>query len=233
MMLATNGLSECQSRMEVDFGGEEAVLDACGALYLPGHDLLAVADLHLEKGSFFAARGNPVPRHDTRDTLLRLTAAIEHYRPKTIVCLGDSFHDVGAGERMTLPDVTTLKKLMASPAEWIWLTGNHDPQIPPHFGGMTAALHQAGGLRLAHMPEIPARPLIAGHYHPKLSVSIAKQRISGRCFLFSDELLLMPAFGAYAGGLDVRDPALAPLFANGPRRHVLTYRGKLWCIDTA
>jgi DNA ligase-associated metallophosphoesterase len=219
--------------MEIVFAGEPLVLDACGALYLPGHDLLAVADLHLEKGSFFAARGNPVPRHDTHDTLLRLAAALEHYRPKTVVCLGDSFHDARAGERMTLPDATMLKKLMASPAEWIWLTGNHDPQVPPQFGGTAAALHEAGALRLAHMPETPARPLVAGHYHPKLSVSIARQRISGRCFLFSEELLLMPAFGAYAGGLDVRDPALSPLFGDSARRHVLTYRGKLWCVDAA
>ena len=175
-MLATSRLSECQSRMEIVFAGELAVLDACGALYLPEHDLLAVTDLHLEKGSFFAARGNPVPRHDTHDTLLRLTAAIEHYRPEAVVCLGDSFHDAGAGERMMLPDAAMLKKLMARPAAWIWLIGNHDPQIPAHFSGTTAALHQAGPLRLAHMPETPAPPLIAGHYHPKLSVSIARQR---------------------------------------------------------
>ena len=168
-MLATSRLSECQSRMEIVFGGELAVLDACGALYLPEHDLLAVADLHLEKGSFFAARGNPVPRHDTHDTLLRLAAAIEHYRPNAVVCLGDSFHDVGAGERMMLPDATILKKLMAKPAAWIWLTGNHDPQIPPQFSGTTAVLHQVGPLHLAHMPETPPRPLIANSRAPSPS----------------------------------------------------------------
>jgi uncharacterized protein len=217
--------------MEIVFGGEPVVLDACGALFLAAHGILAVADLHLEKGSFFAARGNPVPRHDTRDTLQRLGAAIDTYRPQTVICLGDSFHDTGAGQRMALPDRRALERLMAK-AAWIWLTGNHDPEIPAIFGGAIAALHAAGPVKLAHMPETPARPLIAGHYHPKLSLRLGlKQHISGRCFLYSEELLLMPAFGAYAGGLDTRDTALTTLFAAQARRHVLTYGGKLWSVN--
>ncbi len=218
--------------MEIVFGGEPIVLDACGALFFASHGILAVADLHLEKGSFFAARGNPVPRHDTRDTLQRLGAAIDFYRPQTVICLGDSFHDTGAGERMALPDYRTLERLMARCAAWTWLTGNHDPVIPAMFGNSVAALHMAGAVTLAHMPETPARPLIAGHYHPKLSVRLGrKQSVSGRCFLYNDELLLMPAFGAYAGGLDTRDEALHPFFTTGRRRHVLAYGGKLWAVN--
>jgi uncharacterized protein len=217
--------------MAIAFGGEPVVLDASGALFLAAHGVLAVADLHLEKGSFFAARGNPVPRHDTSDTLQRLAAVIDSYRPETVICLGDSFHDARAGERMLLPDALVLDRLMANVAGWIWLTGNHDPQIPGQFGGAIAALHAAGAVKLAHLPETPARPLIAGHYHPKLSISVARQSISGRCFLYNDELLLMPAFGAYAGGLDARDAALSPLFAAGDRSHVLAFRGKLWPVN--
>ncbi len=216
--------------MEIAFGGALIVLDACGAIYLPAQDMLAVADLHLEKGSFFAARGNPVPRHDTRDSLLRLGAAIDTYRPQTVICLGDSFHDADAGERMALPDRIMLEKLMASVPAWVWLTGNHDPDIPSRFGGAVAAQHLAGGVNLAHLPETGVRPLIAGHYHPKLSVSVARQHICGRCFLYDDDLLVMPAFGAYAGGLDARDAAFAPLFIAGERQHVLAFRGKLWPI---
>lgn len=230
---AQSRLSPCQSRLEMVFGGEQIVLDACGALFLPRHGLLAVADLHLEKGSFFAARGNPVPRHDTRDTLQRLAAAIACYRPTTVVCVGDSFHDVAAGERMTLPDAHMLASLIAQTGEWVWLTGNHDPQIPQRFARQVAALHGAGSVSLAHLPETPARPLIAGHYHPKMSIRLARQHVSGRCFLFSEDLLLMPAFGAYAGGLDTRDAAIEALFSARERRHVLTYAGKLWTIDAA
>ena len=229
-MRQANKLSACQSRMEIAFAGEPVILDASGALFLAEHGTLVVADLHLEKGSFFAARGNPVPRHDTRDTLQRLGAAIEHFGPQTVICLGDSFHDIGAGERMALPDSLALQKLVAKVGSWIWLTGNHDPQIPAAFGGATAGLHTAGALNLAHLPETPVRPLIAGHYHPKMSLSLANGRISGRCFLCGEALLLMPAFGAYAGGLDVRDPALTALFPEGTRRPVLSYRGKLWTV---
>jgi DNA ligase-associated metallophosphoesterase len=220
--------------MDIVFGGEPVVLDASGALFLPAHGALVAADLHLEKGSFFAARGNPIPRHDTRDTLQRLAAVIDAYRPARMICLGDSFHDTGAGERMTPPDMAMLETLMARVASWLWITGNHDPDIPAAFSGAVAALHEAGALRLAHLPEAAARPLIAGHYHPRLSVRLArKQSVSGRCFLYSDALLLMPAFGAYAGGLDVRDAALAPLFEAQARRHVLTFGGKLWPVELA
>lgn len=218
--------------MEIAFGGESIVLDACGALFFSAHGVLAVADLHLEKGSFFAARGNPVPRHDTHDTLARLGAAIATYAPHTVVCLGDSLHDSAAGERMSLPDRHALERLMAGVAAWIWLTGNHDPEIPAMLGGVSAASHRLGAVNLAHMPETPARPLIAGHYHPKLSVRLAgRQSVSGRCFLYNDALMLMPAFGAYAGGLDARDAALAPFFAAGRCRHVLSYGGKLWSVN--
>jgi hypothetical protein len=217
--------------MRIEFGGEPVVLDACGALYLERRGILAVADLHLEKGSFFAARGNPVPRYDTRDTLERLEAAIVCYRPETVICLGDSFHDCAAGERISPPDALRLEELMGQASRWIWLTGNHDPEIPRRFRGEAALLHQAGAVHFAHFPETPVRPLIAGHYHPKLSLRLADRHVSGRCFLFSQELLLMPAFGAYAGGLDTRDTALTPLFPAGARQHVLSYRGKLWAID--
>lgn len=226
-----SGLSPCQTQMRMLFGGEPAVLDACGTIYLERHGILAVADLHLEKGSFFAARGNPVPRYDTRDTLERLAMAIACYSPAVVICLGDSFHDTGAGERISQPDALLLETLMARVSRWIWLTGNHDPEIPCRFRAEAAPLHRAGAVHLAHLPETPVRPLIAGHYHPKLSLRLADRHVSGRCFLFSHELLLMPAFGAYAGGLDTRDEALSPLFAAGTRQHILTYRGKLWAIN--
>lgn len=232
--LPWRGLPPCPSRLEIVFGGEPIVLDASGALFLPAHDALVVADLHLEKGSFLAARGNPIPRHDTRDSLARLAAVIGVYRPRAVICLGDSFHDAAAGARMTPADAALLETVMASAATWLWLTGNHDPEIPARFGGAVADRHAAGALTLAHIPEPAGRPMIAGHYHPKLSVRLGRRRtISGRCFLYDDALLLMPAFGAYAGGLDARDAALAPLFTAKTRRHVLTHGGKLWRIDPA
>lgn len=222
--------SPCQTRMEIEFAGRRVMLDACGGLYIPELRLLAVADLHLEKGSFFAARGNPLPCHDTRDTLLRLGETIRHYAPRAVICLGDSFHDRHAGMRMRLPDAALLLELIGAVQDWVWLTGNHDPEIPDGVPGRVAPCLTAGSLTLCHRPEDGAAPLIAGHYHPKHTLRLAGQHVSARCFVLGDGLLLMPAFGAYAGGLSTVDAAIGGLFDPAPRGYVLIYRDKLWAI---
>lgn len=222
--------SPCQTQIETEFGGQPVVLDACGALYLTGEDILVVSDLHLEKGSYFASRGNPIPRHDTRDTLLRLAAAVECYGPRIVICLGDSFHDVRAGERMERREAALLDAIMGSVAEWIWVRGNHDPEIAARFKGRIADGHRAGAVTLCHRPEDGVPPLIAGHYHPKRRMRLARQHISAPCFMLGLDRLLMPAFGAYAGGLSTTDDAIAALFADGPCQHVLIYGNKLWAF---
>jgi DNA ligase-associated metallophosphoesterase len=223
--------SACQTQLEIGFGGELVILDACGAIYLPERDTLIVSDLHLEKGSYFASRGNPIPCHDTRDTLARLADAIRCYRPARVVSLGDSFHDVRAGERIAPADARTLRRLVASVPDWIWVVGNHDPEIPRAFTGRIAGFVQAGPVRLAHQPGGAAMPVIAGHFHPKHVLRSTARPISARCFVLGAEILLMPAFGAYAGGLRSRDDAIAALFPDGARRHVLIYGDKLWRVD--
>jgi DNA ligase-associated metallophosphoesterase len=223
--------SACQTRIETEFAGEQLMLDACGALFFPEHELLVVSDLHLEKGSFFAARGHPVPCHDTRDTLMRLAEAIRHYRPRAVICLGDSFHDVRAGERMSAADTTMLDGLIASVGDWVWIAGNHDPEIGGRLGAQPISTHRIGPILLSHKPERGMPPLIAGHYHPKYRVPTAERGVSGPCFVLSPSMMLMPAFGAYAGGLNAESDAIAALFAGLPRRHVLIYGGKLWSFE--
>ena len=224
--------SPCQTRMEIDFASRRVALNACGGLFLPDLRMLVVADLHLEKGSYFAARGNPVPCYDTRDTLGRLAETIRIYAPSTVICLGDSFHDRLAGERMRLPDAHLLRELLGAVGDWVWLTGNHDPEIPDGIPGRVAACLTVGSLTLCHRPEDGVRPLIAGHYHPKHTVRLAGQHISARCFVLSEGLLLMPAFGAYAGGLSTVDAAIGDLFDPAPSGYVLIYRDKLWAMGS-
>jgi DNA ligase-associated metallophosphoesterase len=222
--------SPCQTQIELGFACETAVLDACGALYLPRHALLVVSDLHLEKGSYFAARGNPLPCWDTRDTLMRLAEAVSYYRPRTVVCLGDSFHDVRAGERISAPDAELLEQIMRSVKDWIWVTGNHDPEIAARFAGQVTSTCSVGPIVLCHKPEEGAPPLIAGHYHPKHRVRMAERSISAPCFVIGEHLILMPAFGAYTGGLRTLSEPIAALFADRPRRYVLSYAAKLWAV---
>ncbi|MGF1622701.1 MAG: ligase-associated DNA damage response endonuclease PdeM [Rhodomicrobiaceae bacterium] len=223
--------SSCQTRMESDFAGQRIVLDASGALYIPDDDLLLVADLHLEKGSFYAVRGNPVPCFDTRDTLARLSAVIDVYGPGRVVCLGDSFHDGRAAGRMSRADAEALHDLVEAADEWIWVSGNHDPDAPKGLPGRAMPHLAAGALTLCHRPEDGAAPMIAGHFHPKHGVNLGGRRISARCFILGRDLLLMPAFGAYAGGLSSAGEAVASLFAGQARWHALIYGDKLWVLE--
>lgn len=220
-----------RTQIELSFAGEAVVLDASGALYLPDHRTLVVSDLHLEKGSFFAARGRPMPRHDTRDTLLRLARVIEVYQPVCLVCLGDSFHDLAADQRMEPFDAAILRALLGICKDWVWITGNHDPLISPALGGRCSLTERAGKINLIHQPEHGRQPLIAGHYHPKCSLRAAGRSISGPCFAVGEQLLLMPAFGAYAGGLSIRSEAIGALFGEEPCRPAMIYREKLWFLE--
>lgn len=196
--------------------GETAVADLSGALHLPGHDTLVVADLHFEKGSAFAARGVHLPPYDTRSTLFQLERLMERYAPKCVVALGDSFHDGGAGARISDEDAAAIKRLTAS-TRWIWITGNHDPEPPGGLGGEVHDAFELAPFTLRHIPaQAPAAGEIAGHLHPVAAVVTRGRRQRRRCFATDGTRLVMPAFGAFTGGLNVRHPAFAPIF-DGPK----------------
>ena len=157
--------------MPIAFAGLALTLDHSGAAYLPACRTLIVSDLHLEKGSQFAARGRLVPALDSHDSLLRLERAIEAYRPRRVVCLGDSFHDGRAGERMAAADRAALSALCARVEEWVWIAGNHDPDAPVLCDGERRAEVGIEGVVLRHEPSTArATPEIVGHFHPKASV---------------------------------------------------------------
>lgn len=201
--------------------GDRLLADVSGALYWPARSTLAVADLHLEKGSAVAARGQLLPPYDTAATLQALATAIDRYRPERVICLGDSFHDVGAAERLARGDRERLSRLAAG-RDWIWIAGNHDPTPPAGCAGRVAADFTLGALTFRHQAEDGHRPgEVSGHYHPKASVRTPARRISGRCFVTDGRRLVLPAFGAYAGGLEVLDPAIAGLFPRGFTVHLL------------
>jgi hypothetical protein len=192
--------------------GEELIADASGALYWPREECLIVADLHFEKGSAFARRGVFLPPYDTRATLGALEAALDRNRPKRVIALGDSFHDLGGPERLAAEERATLLGLMKG-RDWIWVLGNHDP-APPGYGGTAIAELALAGIVLRHEP-LPGRQAgeIAGHLHPCATVRTIAGRVRRRCFATDAQRLILPAFGAYAGGLSVFDPAFAHILA--------------------
>jgi DNA ligase-associated metallophosphoesterase len=191
--------------------GVELAADAAGALYWPEQGLLAVADLHLEKGSSFARRGVLLPPYDTAATLARLAALIGRYAPRVVVALGDSFHDGGGPARLADTDRATLKGLQRG-RDWVWITGNHDPEPAEGIGGRFLASFAQGGLTFRHEPMENATAEIAGHLHPVARVVRRGRAVSRRCFATDGARVVMPAFGAYAGGLNVRHRAFARLF---------------------
>lgn len=192
--------------------GEAALPDPRGALFLPDFALLVVSDLHLEKGSAAARRGRLLPPYDTAATLDLLAAVIAAHRPRIVVSLGDSFHDGGGAARLPAPYRDRLAALMAG-REWIWVAGNHDPEAPAGLPGTVAQEIAVGRLRLRHEPRAGAQPgEIAGHLHPGATVVRHGRAVRRRCFASDGTRLVMPAFGAFTGALDVLDPAFSGLF---------------------
>ncbi|MEG6508577.1 ligase-associated DNA damage response endonuclease PdeM [Methyloligella sp. 2.7D] len=194
----------------LSFAGHAFVPHAAGALYWESERTLLVADLHLEKGAAYARRGQMLPPYDSRTTLRRLAQVIAHFDPACIVALGDSFHTSEVAEALGPEERSALAKLQRG-RDWIWITGNHDPEIPTHLGGSVATELAVNGITLRHEPS-PQSAEIAGHLHPIARVVRQGQAIRRKCFATDGNRLVMPAFGAYSGGLDVMGRAFAGLF---------------------
>ena len=196
------------------------VADPEGALYWPEQSLLVVADLHLEKGSSFAARGVLLPPYDTAVTLARLARLVTHYAPRCVVALGDSFHDGGGPARLADADREALG-IMQRGREWIWITGNHDPEPATGIGGTFTATMTSGALTFRHLPT-GAPGEISGHLHPVARVAHRGRAVSRRCFAADATRMIMPAFGAFTGGLNIRDAMFADVFGTlAFRAHLL------------
>jgi DNA ligase-associated metallophosphoesterase len=193
--------------------GERLEALPAGALHWPSRRLLAVADLHFEKGSSYAVSAlKLLPRHDTRQTLTMLGGLIERLRPQTVVCLGDSFHDREAIARLPAAEQAEIERLTRL-ARFIWIAGNHDPAPPPTGWGHVAEEIAAAPLVFRHEAQFgPADGEISGHYHPVAALSVRGRSLRRRCFLTDGRRVILPAFGAYAGGLNALDPAIAQLF---------------------
>jgi DNA ligase-associated metallophosphoesterase len=213
-------------------GGTALVADCSGALYWPAERTLLVADLHLEKGSSYAAAGTLLPPYDTRETLARLAEAIERYEPARIVALGDSFHDRDAVERIAADDLASLQALQRG-RDWIWIAGNHDPTISARAGGCIADGLEIAGLTLRHAPAAAgATHEIAGHLHPAAKLSMYGTTIRRPCFVGNGRRLVMPAFGAFTGGLNVLDEAFRALFAGSDIAVWMLGRARLYPVAT-
>lgn len=210
--------------INVHFANYELLLLGSGGCYWPAKKTLIVSDLHLEKGSYFAARGQPLPLADTRDTLEKMHEDIIRWQPETVICLGDNVHDAQAFLRMTTQDLLYLESLCTNVVSWKWIVGNHDRlefnNLPLHSTDFFSEV-LIDGLCFTHDVQ-PEQPLqIIGHYHPKISIKRNGAKISGKCFSLSNNRLIMPAYGSYTGGLDVDEPIYKEILSGVVNHYIL------------
>jgi hypothetical protein len=225
-----SSVSATAAHGRVTVAGIALAADCLGALYWPEEGLLVVADLHLEKGSSFARRGQLLPPYDTTETLARLARLVSHYAPRTVIALGDNFHDGGGPNRLSAQDRASLVTLQRG-RDWIWIAGNHDPDPAQGIGGTFAASLAIGPITFRHLPSRDAPDgEIAGHLHPVARVVQRGRAVSRRCFASDGRSLVMPAFGAYTGGLNIRDRAFAAVFGARKFSAHLLGDGKLYAF---
>lgn len=192
----------------LSFAGHEFFASPDGALYWPAEQALLVADLHLEKASWFAAGGQFLPPYDSLATLQALSQDIERTGVHRLYCLGDSFHDRFGCDRLPA-SARELLASMTSQLDWVWIVGNHDVGFVDHIGGRIEEECEVGGLILRHEAVAgETRPEMSGHFHPKFRLSLKGRGVSRRCFVASDTKLILPAYGAFTGGLDARHPEI-------------------------
>lgn len=193
----------------LSFAGDTFLLSPAGTLFWPARQALLVADLHLEKASWFARLGQLLPPYDSHATLTALAGEVEATGARRLYCLGDSFHDRLGCDRLG-PDSRALLTDLTGRLEWTWIVGNHDPGFADHCGGTIVEESEIGGILLRHEARpCEPRPEISGHFHPKLRLTIKGRSVSRRCFVASEHKLILPAFGALTGGLDARHPEIA------------------------
>ncbi|MDB5372157.1 MAG: putative phosphoesterase [Belnapia sp.] len=221
----------------IHVAGERLMLDPAGVLHWPARRTLVVADLHLEKGSAFAAAGRFLPPYDTRETLMRLALLLRRWRPDRIIALGDSFHDRDGASRLPPAEAEALLRMLDG-LEMVWVLGNHDPVAPAGLPGLAALEYRDGPLVFRHQARPSASRFasapgveLSGHFHPKATMPTRAGGITRPCFVADARRVILPAFGAYAGGLDARDPAIAGLFPRGARAFLLG-RERLFSMPT-
>jgi len=208
------------------FCGVELAALGPGALYWPAREALLVADLHLEKASWYARGGQMLPPYDSIATLTELAALQSRTGAREIWCLGDSFHDRDGCERLSADARDRLIALTGA-TRWTWITGNHDAVLADHCGGAVVEEAEVDGLVLRHEAEPrETKPELSGHFHPKLRLNVRGRNVARRCFVASGTKLILPAFGALTGGMDADDPVIIRA-VGGPAQALVPVENRL------
>lgn len=217
----------------LSFAGQEMLLVDGRALYWPREQALLVADLHLEKASWYAMGGQMLPPYDSRETLERVADAVKRTGACRVITLGDNFHDNEGTSRLD-PFAAGMLEGLTRALDWIWITGNHDEQMHRSFGGELAEELEISGIVLRHIAKAgEIRPELSGHFHPKIRVKVRQRHIARPCGVLSQsadsgDRMILPAFGALTGGMDAGAPEIrAALSPANTIDAILPAKGKL------
>lgn len=235
MIMAMRGVPLTRRACEIKIGADIFIADASGALWHEAERTLVIADLHLEKGSSFARRGMLLPPYDTTVTLAALSATVSRFAPRRVVSLGDGFHDDEGAARLSVDGRAALRSLQLG-RDWVWVAGNHDPRAPTGLPGDHALACHVGGVEARHEPRHGAPGIegeIAGHLHPVAHIAARAGGLRRRCFATDMRRCVLPAFGAYAGGLDLRHEAFANLFDFARLQAVVIGEARIHVFDAA
>ncbi|MEL7198490.1 MAG: ligase-associated DNA damage response endonuclease PdeM [Pseudomonadota bacterium] len=230
-MVPVSFASDAGAPMEL--AGHEMVLLKSNAIYWPAERALLVADLHLEKGSWYAQTGQMLPPYDSRETLERIADAVKVTGARRVITLGDNFHD-NAGTHRLDPYAAGMLESLTRALDWVWITGNHDEQMARAFGAEITDEMELGSIILRHEAKPgETRAEVSGHYHPKMRVRVRNRHIARPCGVLSrsktaNDRMIAPAFGAYTGGMDAGAPEiLKALSPASTIDAVLPAKGKL------
>ena len=215
---------------EIELMGQQFLCDHEGALFWPEQNCLIVSDLHLEKGRAMAGQGSMVPPYDTKITLQRLNECLERWKPKTVISLGDSFHRDDSAQNLPRPYRATIE-IMVDKFEWVWISGNHDPNAPDGLAGSIMDELEIDNLKFRHEPQLSAQGEISGHLHPAALIQQRGKKLRRRCFASDGNRLIMPAFGAYTGGLNIRNDAFDGLFNDEKLNVWMLGTRRVYCIS--
>ena len=225
--------TEMPKQIAVELAGLALVLDPAGVAYAPDEATLLVADLHFEKASSLAKRGIYLPPYDTADTLRALAKLMAFYQPKRVICLGDSFHDSCGHQRLGLEAENAISD-MAAGRDWVWISGNHDPDDKGALPGTNSDHVQLRGVTLRHEPQFSASAFeIAGHLHPCARIEQRGRSLRRRCFAVNKNHMILPAFGALTGSLNVRDKAYHGMMGHAGAKAIMLGKSGAYAISSS
>ena len=215
----------------VSFASEEMFLTKGRALYWPREKALLVADLHLEKGSYFAQHGQMLPPYDSRETLERVADSVKETGARRVITLGDNFHDDDGTVRLE-PYAAGMLEALTRSLDWVWITGNHDENMHRSFGGEITQELEIAGIVLRHIAKAgETRAELSGHFHPKIRMRVRQRHIARPCAVMarsahSGDRMILPAFGAFTGGMDAGDPAILDALQPAQSIEAMVHAGK-------